>query len=485
MRRCSAKLKLTVTLGVILLFSFLTVSVVNYQVSRQAALDEVMNSSLPLTSENVYSEIHADLMRPIFISSLMANDAFLKTWATQGERGLEKIIEYLAEIKEKYGFFAAFFVSAQSGNYYHPSGILKQVSPLDEHDDWFFGFLESGREYDLDVDTNQAADNRLTIFINFRVNSPAGRILGVAGVGLEMDKVAHLLKHYQEKYSRTIYLVDPNGLIQSHSDTNLVGTVSIRDSEGLGVLADDILRPVDEAQQFSFERGGERILLSVRYIPEFDWYLLVEQDQGRSLASARANLFRTLLVGLVASLIIIVISSLTVHRFQTRLERMVGTDELTGVANRRQFDIQFTRGVHRNLRHNAPLSLVLLDIDGLKEVNDRLGHLAGDETIRQVAGIAQAQVRGEDVVARWGGDEFMILVEGGLRNGLAVAERIRAEVARVGLPQDQIMSGPRPLVTVSCGVAEFQPDDDLDSLTSRADKALYEAKGQGKDRVVS
>ncbi len=481
----SAKLKLTLSLGVILVVSFLVVSLINYKVSRQAALDEVMNSSLPLTSENVYSEIMTDLMRPIFISSLMANDAFLKTWAMDGERGLNNITRYLTEIRDKYGFFAAFFVSAQSGRYYHPDGVLKQVSPMDDHDVWFFDFMKSGLEYDLDVDTNQAAENKLTIFINYRVESPGGKVLGVAGVGLEMDVVAELLKSYQEKYERTIYMTDPNGLVQTHTRTEFIEALNIRDVPGLGDLAEEILSPVPKPRQFTYKNDQGVTLLSVRYIPELDWYLLVEQDQDRPLASARANLMRTLLVGLAASLVIIFISLLTVNHFQARLEHMAGTDELTGVANRRLFDTQFLRAVHRKVRSNTPLTLILLDVDGLKEVNDRLGHLAGDETIRAVAEIARSQVRGEDVVARWGGDEFMILVEGGLENGKAVAERIRNGVAVADLPGRTPKSGPRPKVSVSCGVAEYESGDDLDSLTSRADKAMYQAKSQGKDAVVA
>ena len=484
MRHLSAKLKLTLALGVILVVSFLAVSLVNYQVSREAALNEVMNSSLPLTSENVYSEIMADLTRPLFISSLMANDSFLQSWALEGERGLDRVTAYLREIQNKYGFFAVFFVSSLSGKYYYPDGVLKTVSPQDDHDVWFFRFMKSGKEFVLDVDTNQAADNQLTIFINFRVTGPGDKLLGVAGVGLQMDKVAHLLKLYQEKYERTIYMTDAEGVIRAHTDPDKILKLNIHDAPGLDAIAPDVLKPVVEPRQFSYEGEDGAVLVSTRYIPELDWYLLVEQAQDKPLASARANLLRTLLVGLLASLIIIAISAVTVNHFQARLERMAGTDELTGAANRREFETQFLRAVHRNVRSGVPLSMVLLDVDGLKEVNDRLGHLAGDQIIRRVAEIAKSQVRGEDLVARWGGDEFMILVEGSLEDAKAVAERIRLEVACSDLLDKRARTGPVPVISVSCGVAEFAPDDTLDSLTSRADKAMRSDKATAMNSAV-
>ncbi len=116
-------------------------------------------------------------MRPLFVSSLMANDTFLKDWAAGGESDISKIERYLGEIQGKYGFFSAFFVSAETGKYYYPGGILKTISPEDDHDVWYYDFVSSGEGHDLDVDSNEAANNILTVFINHRLASDDGKLL--------------------------------------------------------------------------------------------------------------------------------------------------------------------------------------------------------------------------------------------------------------------------------------------------------------------
>ncbi|MBU1249018.1 MAG: GGDEF domain-containing protein [Proteobacteria bacterium] len=224
-------------------------------------------------------------------------------------------------------------------------------------------------------------------------------------------------------------------------------------------------------------------MLSVKYIPEFNWFLLVEQDEAGVLSSARGNLIRSLLIGLAASLIILFISIFTVNHFQSRLEYIAATDELTGVANRREFAAQFERALHRNERYSIDFSLVMIDIDGLKLVNDKLGHLSGDMLIKNVANVILKTVRTNDVVARWGGDEFIVLVEGELAQARSAAERIRAAVEAENLPQQENLDWCDPKVTVSCGISQYRTDDTLDVATARADQAMYAIKKSGKNGV--
>lgn len=482
MSQISVKFKLIIALSLILVVSFVLTSVVNYRVSREAVRHEIMTSSLPLTIKNIYSEIHSDLIKPINVASLMANDTFLIDWTLDGEKDPTAVVEYLDRIHKKYGFFAAFFVSTTTENYYYPDGILKKIHSNDPHDIWFYDFVDSGQEYDLDVDTNEAAQNNLTIFINFRMENAEGELLGVTGVGLEMDRVAKLLKRYQRRFDRTIYLVDPTGLVQVHSDKKFVESATLATWDGLAPLAKDILTPRAEPKQYEYDREGHHILLSVRYIPEFNWFLLVEQDETSALGSARANLIRTLLMGLGASIIILFLCILTVNHYQSRLEHQAATDELTGVKNRREFANQFERAAHRAERHMIPFSLVLFDIDGLKEVNDTLGHLVGDNVITGVSDLIMQTVRTNDVAARWGGDEFIVLIEGDVSQAVAAAERIRAAVVEAKLPETE-ENWQGTAVTISCGVAQYRKGDDLDSVTLRSDQTMYKAKRSGKNKV--
>lgn len=170
------------------------------------------------------------------------------------------------------------------------------------------------------------------------------------------------------------------------------------------------------------------------------------------------------------------------HELQQALGRerqTARTDELTGIGNRRRFfEVAETLfAVAR--RYRTPFSLCIFDIDGFKLINDRIGHLGGDEVLRQVARTTAAQTREADLVARYGGEEFILAMPNTDANGAhAAAENIREAIAERRLT----WQGEEVRVTVSAGVAQMLADEgSLDALIARADAALYEAKAAGRN----
>ena len=158
------------------------------------------------------------------------------------------------------------------------------------------------------------------------------------------------------------------------------------------------------------------------------------------------------------------------------VERLATRDALTGLANRRLFQESIVREAARCRRLDTPLSLVVVDVDHFKQVNDTYGHPVGDALLREVAGCLVASTKDFDVAARYGGDEFVLLLpDCGADDALAVAERLRAEVT------ERVDSA---AVTLSAGVATM-PDNafDAERLVAAADAALYEAKRAGRDRA--
>jgi diguanylate cyclase (GGDEF)-like protein len=170
---------------------------------------------------------------------------------------------------------------------------------------------------------------------------------------------------------------------------------------------------------------------------------------------------------------------LILGRQADRLEALAGTDALTGLLNRRALEGRFAEEFARALRFRHPLSVLALDLDGLKEVNDREGHRRGDAALRATALALRAGCRITDVAARWGGDEFAVLAPvTTLDEALGLAERIRGTAA----------SESRGGLTVSIGVVSLDldhPPADPEVLLSRADAALYAAKALGRNRVVA
>ena len=160
------------------------------------------------------------------------------------------------------------------------------------------------------------------------------------------------------------------------------------------------------------------------------------------------------------------------------------TDSLTGVANRRQLFLRLEQEFSRSVRFGDPLSLLMIDLDLFKQINDAHGHTVGDGVLRGVAMTLKRNVRKVDIVARYGGEEFIVVLPRvGKPEALEVAEKLRRAVAAATLPGPE---GGAPLsVTISIGVATLAIDaEDIASLIEKADTALYEAKRQGRDRVA-
>lgn len=169
------------------------------------------------------------------------------------------------------------------------------------------------------------------------------------------------------------------------------------------------------------------------------------------------------------------------RRAEEYLARQAGQDCLTGLANRRKFFEEARKALGAARRHQRELALVMFDLDHFKRVNDKYGHLAGDEALKALARACQPQLRAEDTLARFGGEEFMsLLPETGLEEAVRIAERLR-ELAG-GLRVD--LRGQAVALPASFGVSVLDPaGPDIEAVVARADQALYCAKGLGRNRT--
>jgi diguanylate cyclase (GGDEF)-like protein len=173
-----------------------------------------------------------------------------------------------------------------------------------------------------------------------------------------------------------------------------------------------------------------------------------------------------------------------VQRSNQRLERLAATDPLTGAGNRRQFIERVGTEIARAKRSGAPLSLLSLDLDHFKQINDSRGHAVGDEVLCEFVRKCLEAIRPYDSVARVGGEEFMVLLPGAtLDTACAVGERLRSAIQGNAF---EVGSRPSIYVTISMGVSELGRDGDtLDELLSIADQRLYRAKHEGRNRVIA
>ena len=467
---------------VILAAGFLLTSLLSYLATKNYVVQSVSTETLPLLNSNIYSMIERDLYNPINVSSLMANDTFLINWVLNGEEDLPAVTEYLSHIKQEYGFTSAFFVSDLTSQYYYYDGILKQISPEDDHDVWYYDFVDHNKSYELDVDTDEAKQGKLTVFINHRLETTDGKFLGVTGVGIELQHIGEQLVSYQELFEHQIYLVDSTGLIQIHSDETLVesetiqSVLGVQDSDHFELAKNDIVN--------IFEIVGDDVtkIVSTRYLKDLDWHLIVEKNEDASLEKAKATLWNNILIGLGITTVVYAAVLGLIKKYNQRIEYLASFDELTQVYNRRAFLDMLVREISITRRYEQPLALLMIDIDDFKTVNDQFGHIVGDQMLKAITRQLKHSLRDSDVIGRWGGDEFIALLLNTSEEKLQKnASRLLEDAKKATIK----VKGQTIHREVSIGYCFYDGDEEITAqdLVKQADDALMRAKHKGRNQV--
>jgi diguanylate cyclase (GGDEF)-like protein len=475
---------LLLTLVILLGSGFLATSLLSYFASRDAIRDSIVNTELPLTSDTVYSEIQKDLVRPVLLSSMMARDTFVRDWVVAGENDPQQMTRYLKEVMDHYGAYTAFFVSNQSLTYYQAKGVLKKIRADEPRDVWYYRVRDMRDPYEINVDPDMANKDNLTFFINYKVFDYNDNFIGATGVGLTVDAVIKLIDRYQQRYQRSVYFVDTFGRLvltgaEGGPNGAKIGQV-LRDLPDLKELHRQMPKPHSGSYQYDATDDGH--FLNVRYIPELNWYLFVDKRENGALNEIRRSLFLNLLICLVVMIVVLILLNRVVRRFQLRIETQAMTDSLTGLPNRRGFDRIAMNAIAETRREHKALSAMLLDLDHFKWLNDTHGHLAGDEVLSGFAEDIRRCLRDTDIICRWGGEEFIILLKD---TNISGARRVAEKIRLLAEQHTYVFTGSALQVTVSLGLTELHPDDTLQSLIARADQALYSAKQSGRNRVCT
>ncbi len=377
-----SKKQFIVVIVVLLVAGFVVASLTSFFYARSSLRFQITQSELPLTSDNIYSEIRRDLFNPIFISSMMSTDTFLRDWVLAGEKDESRITRYLKEIQVRNNTITSFFVSERTRKYYHADGLLKTVREDEKRDEWYFRVRTMKDDYEINVDIDMANRDEMTIFINYRVFDYDGNYIGATGVGLTVSTVKMLIEKYQQRYDRNIFFTDREGNLKLHGAHFTVEGDNICEMEGMRLPAREILSR-DHAS-CRYKKDGMTFHVNTRYIPEFEWYLFVEQSENKAIREIVRALAISLAICLVITILVFMLIYWTVSSHQRELEKMATTDKLTGINNRRAFDIIIEQSLKEVKRNKAPLSVIIFDIDHFKTINDTYGHVAGDAVLQHI-----------------------------------------------------------------------------------------------------
>ena len=277
----------------------------------------------------------------------------------------------------------------------------------------------------------------------------------------------------------------------------LIQIIDLLEKQGRLAEALKRQRELTELNEKMSQRELERKITEIRdrhrlLDQESEIRILRQDKEIRNLQLGRQRILISSMIGLLTLLALLALLALVGYRAKRRanrdleslnhrLDELSRHDPLTGLSNRRDMMEKLELFKARADRDGSPLTVLMIDMDHFKSINDNQGHELGDRVLQEVARILQGRIRSQDLVARWGGEEFLIALADTNRSGaLKAAEQLRDAVEKSG------RSGfsPENPVTITLGVAQYQPGEDLQSLITRADDRLYVGKREGRNRVA-
>lgn len=478
------KNRILIVTAALMFLGLIVTSYSSYRFARSHAMEQLVKNELPLASDNIYSEVQRDLLGPQLVSSLMANDTFLKDWLLAGEKDQEAIKRFLAKIKSEYSTFTSFLISDQTYNYYNAEGLLKQISKDEPRDNWYFRVKNMPTQSELNVDKSLAHNDALTIFINYKILGYNGEFLGATGVGLNTQHVQQVLRSYREKYGNKVFFINPEGDIILHDTKSKELSGNIKAIEGLSAIAAKILSNAhgDEAvQTYTYEQNKHTFVLNTRFIKELGLTLAIAGDVDQKTIEHNKTPWFDIIIWLLVISGVMIIMLWVINQLQSKLQDFAWHDDLTAILNRKGFNQRYNEIEKSYQRHQKPFSLLLMDIDHFKSINDKHGHAKGDLVLKTITDVLNTQIRPADILARWGGEEFVLLLPettGELASG--IAKRIRKEVAL----SKELTEITGDAVTLSIGLCQHKAGLSMDENLAIADQYLYKAKDYGRNKVA-
>lgn len=482
--RTISPIYVNIILAAIILTGFACTTVLTHSTSKSIIANDIENI-VKLTSSNIYSEIDIALTRPIYVGTTIANDSFLKQWmkmesTTDGKLSpgqLKQLTEYLLTYKTKYGYNSFSVISQKTGNYYHFNGLHKKISPNNNHDVWYYNFVAKNIPYTLNIDTDEADNNVLTVFVDNRIEDTDGTLLGVTGVGIKMRNLQALFQRFESEYNLRAFLVDSNGVVRVHANSKYIGERTLRDLAPRLPAHEAVLKR-DRNTMLWYPNDDLDTCLSIRFIENMDWYLVVDKNTSAIRQFYYAMIRQDVIIATAVTLLAALLISLIVSRYNRLVFTIANTDETTRLPNRKAFSAILSKHLSRLPAH-VSLSqdglLFLCDIDDFKMINDRHGHLFGNEILAGVAAAIKTAVGEDGALARWGGDEFAGFLSGPIDKARERLDVIMQSVVALKTGE--------AAVSISVGATRLSKEDQPDELFRRADSLLYAAKANGKNQI--
>lgn len=317
---------------IILIIGFALTFILSYRANYSAAQQNIEHVST-LTSEGIYYQMHNTLSKPVNVSLTMANDSLLKEALKQeaahpdSDLCMEKITNYLDGYRKAYDYDSVFLVSSATSRYYNFNGMDRILIEGEAENKWYYdGLLHSEEEYSMNVDNDEVegAGNAITLFVNCKIRDDAGELLGVVGVGVQIDYLQGLLEEYYEEFGVNAYFIDDTGLITLSAEYSGYEKQNLFENDGyIGNEKNKILNWKKDTDALEFwEKDGvnsKKDYIVVRYLSDISWHLIVESNTDSLVTRLQTQFILTVLVIAVLIAVILLITTHVIGNFNQRI----------------------------------------------------------------------------------------------------------------------------------------------------------------------
>lgn len=457
----------TIVLFIIMAVS-ISGSIVTCILSVRRVADDISVSNSRMIAYVVSDQIEETLATPITVAQTLSRDRSLQTYMRQSadvspEELQSEMADYLTSIRTGFGYQTVFAICDRTNGYYTDKGLLRLLAPQQSRaDQWYASTVNSGRDYLLNVGASEVNGWAPNVYVNAVVRDSDGSVLGVCGVAIQVDELQALLSEFESQYHIKVALLGQEGEYEIRSSGTTFGQFVLPKAHEDTTEGDFIQERLS---------GVTRLTQKMKRL---GWYLTVEDLEPEKVSVLQTIIpnILILLVGLFTLLAAFYIILRRERRIESELlERHKNAlhDELTGLKNRRALREDHT--LLEEKRASGTLAVVQMDLNGLKSINDGLGHQAGDELITSAATCMTQAMRGFGELYRTGGDEFIAI----LSCDAATLGRILSDLdIRCTEWHGTQIDG----ISLSKGISlsSENPGADLDELIALADQKMYEEK---------
>lgn len=482
--------RLFTVLSVVVLSGFLALTGFHALQEGRRTRDFIRDHEMSSLGLALTANLDRTAARYLHVGEELLRDGFLRDWILAGEQDEQALRSFLESVRSRFDMMDASVVSDRTETYYGTDGRTLVLDPDNqERDGWYYLYRDSLVETNIDS-WYYPETGKIGMWVNVPIQDEDGTFLGVTGGGFMSDEFTETLHAFGQLPGVNVYLARKDGQIVYAADAALLKSGAAIDDLWGVTLTGRFAQDHSERPSLVLEPGGlAGPIIWASYCDDWSTYLVLEKTGEIVSARTRATMINSAMAGGILTVSfsgIVVAIVLAAHkRIQQqarRLEELAGTDALTGLNNRVRFNEIVERELARIGRTGEQSCLVLLDLDYFKSVNDTHGHPAGDAVLVRIAEVVRAHLRETDHVARFGGEEFTLLLPGtDLYGAQNVAEKLRFAIARC----DFVGTAGSFSITASFGIAPLLGDGaaTLDDAYNEADRALYRAKRSGRNRV--